>query len=400
MSAALTAQLASFTATLRGEHGFAVGQRETHDALRAAEWVGITDLRRVRGALRLIYCASPGESARFDAAFDAFFRGPHGVAQPNLASRNARPAEALSLDSPAAAPPPPPRESVRDPSAGEIADATPARRSAATSGETANAWEIMRRRYSAAAGRAEAPTIPAEGLDAMLAAARRLVAAVRIAPSRRWLPDRNGPRPDLRRTLRASLETGGDPIVLRRRGRTPRSARFVVLIDGSRSMTEHAAPLLQFAHALCRRTARAHAFVFSTELHDVTKPLREPDRPGRPLDDLGESWGGGTRIGANLAAFAERYGRRLLSAETIVFVASDGLDVGEIDRLERAMRTLRGRSAALVWLHPHAGVRGFTPSARGMRAALPYLDALVPAGDATDLVALAQGLRPQRRQSL
>jgi uncharacterized protein with von Willebrand factor type A (vWA) domain len=387
VSAAFSAQLATFTATLREEHGFGVGQRETHDALRAAECVGITDLHRVRGALRLIYCASPGESARFDAAFDAFFRGPHGVAQP-------------SLDSAAAAPALHARENNRDAGAGEIADAARARRSAAVSGETANAWEIMRRRYSAAAGRAEAPTIPTEGLDAMLAAVRRLVAAVRIAPSRRWLPDRNGPRPDLRRTLRASLETGGDPIVLRRRGRTPRSARFVVLIDGSRSMTEHAAPLLQFAHALCRHTPRAHAFVFSTELRDVTKPLREPDRPGRPLDDLGESWGGGTRIGASLAGFAERYGPRLLSAETIVFVASDGLDVGEIDRLERAMRTLRGRSAALIWLHPHAGVRGFTPSARGMRAALPYLDALVPAGGATDLVALAQGLRPQRRQSL
>lgn len=370
MRTALSARVAAFTTFLREQHGFGVGQAEAHDALRAAESVGITDLRRVRTALRLVYCATPDEAARFGALFDAFFRGPQGIAQPKRLSHRTRP-----------------RENASGESQGERSD----RRSTRAAGEPANAWELMHARYSASAGRSDPPTIPTDGLDAMLAAAGRLL-AVPIAPSRRWRPDLQGARLDLRRTLRASVQTGGEPIALRRRARAPRSARFVMLIDGSRSMRERAEPVLQFAHALCRRTRRAHAFVFSTALCDVTTALSERDRAGRPLTDLGDAWGGGTRIGASLLDFIERYGTRLLSSHTVVFIASDGLDVGEIDRLERAMRTLHARSASLIWLHPHAGSPGFTPAARGIRAALPYLDALAPAAGARDLDALARRL--------
>jgi len=73
------------------------------------------------------------------------------------------------------------------------------------------------------------------------------------------------------------------------------------------------------------------------------------------------------------------YGPRLLSPETLVFVFSDGLDVGDLDRLDRALRELRRRSAGIVWLNPHAGSPNFAPSAGGMRVALPYLSALLPA---------------------
>jgi uncharacterized protein with von Willebrand factor type A (vWA) domain len=59
-------------------------------------------------------------------------------------------------------------------------------------------------------------------------------------------------------------------------------------------------------------------------------------------------------------------------------------------RLERAMRELRARSAAIVWLNPHAGAPHFTPAARGMRTALPYLTALLPARDERDFIALAR----------
>jgi hypothetical protein len=148
--------------------------------------------------------------------------------------------------------------------------------------------------------------------------------------------------------------------------------------------------MLQFAHALCLQSRRTSAFVFSTELRDVTRALRERDRAGRRLPGLGEAWGGGTRIGDNLLAFVREHGARLLSPETVVLIFSDGLDVGGLDRLERAMRQLRSRSAGVVWLHPHAGAQRFTPSARGMRTALPFLDALLPANDERDFTALAR----------
>jgi uncharacterized protein with von Willebrand factor type A (vWA) domain len=379
VSATLGARVAAFTAHLRERERFGVGQAQTLDALRAAERVGITDLRRVRAALRLVYCASPDEVARFDAAFDAFFRGPRGIAQPHLGSRNTRPASTPPKDGGERAP----RPGGDRPAARALpVPADPA---------SSSGWEALLARYSASAARSAPPAVAAQGLETMRAAAARLVSRLRLAQARRWRAERTGPRVDLRRTLRAIPQTGGDPIALARRGHARESARFIVLIDASRSMAEHVAPLLQFAHALCRTTRRAHAFVFSTALHDLTRTLRDPLVPGRPLRELGEAWGGGTRLGASLEAFVERAGR-LITPQTIVLIGSDGLDTGELERLERAMRALHGRTAVVVWLHPSAGSTGFTPSAQGMRTALPYVDALLPAAGADDLAALPERL--------
>jgi uncharacterized protein with von Willebrand factor type A (vWA) domain len=398
-----TSGIAAFTAALRDQHAFGVGHAATRDALRAAEIVGITDAAHLRRAFRAVYCATPDEAERFDAAFDAFFLAPQGIAQPNLTSRHTRPQRERDRA---------PREQTANASArsaererstddsDDRSERIAERRPVDDDNDAATTWQTLRARYSAAAARAPAPPIPATGLDAMLAHASRLIAGVRIARSRRRTPRRTGDRIDLRRTLRASVQTAGDPIDLRRTARALRSARFVVLIDGSRSTSEHAGPMLQFAHALVQRSRRASAFVFSTALCDVTRMLREPDRAGRPLGDLGEAWGGGTRIGDSLLAFVREHGARLLSPQTLVFVFSDGLDVGNLDRLERAMRELRARSAGVVWLHPHAGARDFAPSARGMRIALPYLAALRPARDEPDFADLARTLGRPRRDTL
>jgi uncharacterized protein len=400
-----TGGIVDFTAMLRNQHGFGAGHAATRDALRAAEIVGVTHANRLRSAFRAIYCATPDEVARFDAAFDAFFLGVHGVPQPNLHSRHTRPnrskrtrEEKPSTEKPTEHG----SEQQNDADDGDEARTSTELRPAGDLNDAATTWQALRARYSAAAARGEPPLIEANGIDAMLAHASRLVAGVRIARSRRWTPKRTGTRVDLRRTLRASVETAGEPVRLRRTARSLRGARFVVLIDGSRSAAEYAGPMLQFAGALAQRSRRANVFVFSTALREVTRELRDLTRElhegGRALrlTNLGEAWGGGTRIGDNLAAFVREHGARLLSPETLVFIFSDGLDVGALDRLDRAMRELRARSAGVIWLNPHAGAPGFTPSARGMRTALPHLAALEPARDALDFAALVRTLTGRR----
>ena len=249
----------------------------------------------------------------------------------------------------------------------------------------------MHARYSPAAAAGDVAVIPQEGLDAAQVRANELVTRIRLGRSQRWKPQVHGARFDLRRTLRASLHTGGDAIVLHRLGHPLRNPRFVVLLDGSRSMEPYAGPMLQFALALCRRTRRADAFLFSTELRDVTRDLRDAARHGSyRLEGLGEAWGGGTRIGANLNAFVRRFGSRLTS-QTFVIIFSDGLDVGEIPELERAMREIGRRSAAIAWINPHAGEPGYAPSVRGMQAALPYVDIFVGMDDLHALAGLAGG---------
>jgi uncharacterized protein len=344
---ALTANVAAFSDYLRTGYGFVLGMAEPREMLRALEIIGVERVARVRSAFRLICCASHDQRSTFDRAFDAFFLEPR---------RGVERSDALRL-------PVPPAERVQRVQADE-APKSPAQ-----------TWEALRARYSATASECAPPEIAVAGSVAMLAAASRFVARIERGRSRRWTPQPRGERIGIRQTLRASLQTGGEPRTLRRLGHPLRNPKFVVLIDGSRSMTSYGASSLQLAWALRRSCRRTRVFVFSTDLREVTRPLSAPRV--RTLGNLGEAWGGGTRIGSSLQRFLRKE-RSALGVDTIVFVVSDGLEIGEAAQLERAAHTIRGTGAAIVWINPLLTIKGFTPTARGMHAALPYLDAFVP----------------------
>jgi uncharacterized protein len=364
----LVAQVAEFCARLRTVHGFNIGPRETAEAVRAIELVGVRERRRVAAALRAICCSRPEEIELFDRAFEAFFTSDQqGVPQTQHRHRRTR--------------------DVRDDTAAPAQTVEIKRQPESES--RSDAWQAMLARYSPGAAALNPPAIPREGLESALRAADRLIARLRLGRSLRWKPQPRGERFDLRRTLRASLRTGGDLLEPHTLGHPLRNPRFIILLDGSRSMSEHAPRALQFAFALCKRSRRAEAFVFSTRLRDVTRRLRvlrqaqddtrqAQDDTRQAQDDtmwlgeLGEAWGGGTRIGASLAEFVRRYGARL-SDQTFVIVVSDGLDVGDIPQLQAAMREIARRSAAIAWINPDADRPGYAPSARGMQAALPYV---------------------------
>ena len=382
----LSRNIAAFCALLREEHGFAIGHAEAHDALRALEVIGLTERARVRSALRLVCCGSLPQLAVFDRAFDAFFsKATTWVPQPAYQPRHTRPGRddmQRRGDEQAAGRP---KRAEDDGCEGE-GGAAAERRPLADESDDARALPILRARYSPAAAQGEAPAIAHDEDAAMLVVAERMIASVRLGRSRRWRAIERGGRFDLRRTIRASLQTGGDPVELRFRGHPLRNPRFAVLIDGSRSICEQTDAIVSFARALCARTIRANAFFFSTELRDVTRALRAGGR----LTDLGAAWGGGTKIGASLAAFMAEHGPRVLSPDTVVMIFSDGLDVGDVRQLERAMRDIDRRSAGIVWLNPHVASPGYAPTARGMRAALPYVTILAAANDASDFERLAQ----------
>jgi uncharacterized protein len=382
----LARNVVAFAARLRGEHEYGIIPGQTHDAVRALELLGLTDRERVRAALRAALCSKPVEVESFDELFDAFFSNTRpGTAQPQQ-PQYTRPD---ATDDPAqdAAPQEPRSPQSREPADGGTSAET-AFEPAAES--LAEAWMAMHARYSPAAAPKDGATIPQVGIDEAYARAQHLVSKIRLGRALRWKPQARGRRFDLRRTLRASLSTGGETIQLRRLGHPLRNPRFVLLLDGSRSMEPYAGPMLQFALALCRRTRRADAFLFSTELRDITRDLRQAATCGSfELSGLGEAWGGGTRIGANLNAFVRRFGSRL-TEHTFTIVFSDGLDVGDIGDLEHAMRELHRRSAAIAWVNPHAAEPGYTPSVRGMQAALPYVDIFAGMDDLRVLAGVAR----------
>jgi uncharacterized protein with von Willebrand factor type A (vWA) domain len=202
-----------------------------------------------------------------------------------------------------------------------------------------------------------------------------LMKRVRLrAPSRRTRrrePARAG-APDLRRTLRRSFRTGGEPVERSWRTRRRRQRKLVLLLDVSGSMADYSRALVLFAHAALRSDTRWEAFCFGTRLTRVTRALARTDAEEalrRAAEEVVD-WNGGTRIGESLAALA----RTGVPRGAVVVICSDGLDVGDPELLREQMARLSRLAYRVVWLNPLKEGAAYEPLARGMRAALPYVD--------------------------
>ncbi len=218
---------------------------------------------------------------------------------------------------------------------------------------------------------------------AELAALYRLMSELEVAPpprrTRRARPDRHGERVDLRRTLRSSLRTAGDPVHVRRRRRRVVRRRMVLLCDISGSMEPYARAYLQFLTCAAGSGPRAEAFVFATRLTRLTRALssRHPERAIQRAAATAPDWSSGTRIGAALKDFNDRHGRRGMARGAVVVILSDGWERGDPALVGREMARLARLAYRIVWVNPRAAAPGFSPRTGGMAAALPHCDALV-----------------------
>lgn len=215
-------------------------------------------------------------------------------------------------------------------------------------------------------------------LESMKRLARRFRRWAATLGGRHFEPSKRG-RLDFQRTARASMRFGGELLLLRRRRRSLRRVRLVILWDVSGSMEGHGHLLLALIYSLLRAVPSAQVFAFSTALEPVTTAIR-----GRSYPDAAASISrkltharGGTRIGKCLEEFSRHYGG-LVDRKTVVTVFSDGWDVGDLRLLEEQLARLSRRCHLLVWMNPYADRPDFRPEAAGMRRALPYIDLLAP----------------------
>ncbi|WP_022722094.1 VWA domain-containing protein [Rhodopseudomonas sp. B29] len=212
--------------------------------------------------------------------------------------------------------------------------------------------------------------------------------------TRRTKPDRRGARLDLRRTLRASLRTGGDIVDIRKLGLIDKPAPIVALLDISGSMSEYTRLFLHFLHAITDDRKRVSTFLFGTRLTNVTRALRarDPDEALASCTSSVEDWAGGTRIATSLETFNKHWARRVLGQGAIVLLISDGLEreadsklAFEIDRLHRSCRRL-------IWLNPLLRYQGFEPRAHGIKMMLPHVDEFRPVHNLTSMRSLIAAL--------
>ena len=227
---------------------------------------------------------------------------------------------------------------------------------------------------------------------------RRLISALELsAPrrrSRRRRTARRGEQLDLRRTLRASLRTGGDPMTLSRRRRRTRPRRLVLLCDISGSMEPYARAYLQLLTSAVAGGAPAEAFVFATRLTRLTRALggRDPEAAIQRAAATAPDWSGGTRIGEALRTFNDTHGRRGMARGAVVVILSDGWERADPALVGREMERLARLAHRIVWVNPRAQAPDFTPAAGGMAAALPHCDALVSGHSLEALDEVAEAL--------
>jgi uncharacterized protein with von Willebrand factor type A (vWA) domain len=356
----LVVHLARFAGVLR-EHDVNVGIGDEVDATNALTLIDVLDRDEVRRAFRIAFKIRPGDRTAFDAIFEWFWNDRRAA----VARAGAAPVRSVRAAAPGAR------------AAGEVQIATARadddRRPSDRAHPGYTPDHVLRRKPFEECS--ERDLVEMERLLARLTpcwAARR---------SRRLTPVRGRGLPDLRRSFRRAVSTGGEMVHLAHRARTFDEPQVVVLCDTSGSMDVHVRFLLTFVLALKGVAKRTEVFAFNTSLTRLT-PWLSPGRIARTIERLAvdlPDWSGGTRIGESLTEFAVRHFSQAASSRSIVVILSDGLDRGDTRLVASAMRAIRARARRIIWLNPLAGDPRYQPTARAMEAALPFIDRFAPA---------------------
>ena len=372
-------KLTAFAHTLRG-NGFKVGLAETADALSILVMSAADKPATLKPALRTLFCATRSDWERFDEIFEAFWLA-RGIRQARVlagaAPEGAAPVRALKDVGPRGGKPGLPDHVERRQDDGGYSVDGRGKREGASRAENLASIDLRH------------IVNPEEIRDAH-ALAERLARVMRARLIRRERLRKLGRRLDLRRTIHKSVSHGGTPLELAWRKRKERPLRLVFLLDASGSMSLYTAFFVRFLHGVVDAFREAEAFVFHTRLAHVSASLRDRD-VSRAVDKLAlmaQGIGGGTKIGDCLAAFNRWHARRVINSRTAVMIVSDGYDTGEPSRLAEEMWRLRRLCHRIVWLNPLIGSRDYSPQARGMQAALPYVDLFAPAHNLESLAAL------------
>jgi uncharacterized protein len=391
--------IAGFAALLR-EHGLPVGVSEQHDfvcaalalPLRRGAATGTADAPTgISAAWRAIACHDRRAWRLWPELFERYWH-PHRMTGSVRVSGQTRPTRDIrqvvqQLQQSLAGDSAPPR-----PGAMALDTALNDNTTGADADNSANADAATRAqggasRTEALHDRSLGQWLP-QDLAQLQALAERIARRLRVRLTRRWRDQPRGARLDVRRTLRASLKTGGVPV--QPAWRTPRreKPRVFILVDVSRSMETHAQLFLRIARAFVV-AVDARVFVFHTRLAEVTPLLqRDSATVQEKINAVTAGFGGGTRIATSLADFRGVHARAQLGRAARVWLLSDGFDADEPQRLAEELAAVRARGARITWFHPGEG----RPASQAMQQAAPLIGRFVRLNSLRDLAAAAEVL--------
>jgi uncharacterized protein len=365
----ITANVMQFGRLLR-RVGLDVDPSQTATFLRALTLIGLDDREDVRVAGRAIFVRRWEDQPLYDAAFDLFWRrkGEPG----RLSGRLPRIRQSQDRGSYSGG-------------TGQT-EATGLEPVATLRSQTSSSRELLRTVDFAALTAEES-----RDAQAMLEALRPRLPLRR---GRRARLARSGHRPATRFMLRGAVAGGGETLRWKWLRRASRPRPIVLVCDISGSMERYSRFLLRFGHALRRSGAPVEVFVFATRLTRITRQLgfRTADAALRRVAEKVVDWNGGTRIGESLRELNQRWVRRTIRSGAVVLLVSDGWERGDPALLAREMATLQRSCHRLIWLDPLASRPGFEPATLGLKAALPFIDDLVPCATVASLEEMAERL--------
>jgi uncharacterized protein len=368
--------------------GLPVGTGRILTFVRGVAAIGLTDRTSLYWTARSTLVASRADLDTFDATFDAWFRSLRLDEGDGLSFDLDLPPDPESLE---------PGEDALADVEGTSAAATwhhaneddePAEGEDSALRLVASAVEILRSKSFAYLNEDERQRV------AKLI--RELRVHVPIERTRRMRSSNKGTTLDVRRTLRRSLRTQGEPFDRAWRARRTRTRPLVLILDVSGSMAPYSRALLQFGYAAMAAGRRVEVFCFGTRLTRVTRVLRTKD-PDRAMHEIGRivaDWEGGTRIGESLKSLLDGWSQRAALRGAVVVLCSDGLERGDPELLRAQMARLRRLAYRVVWANPLKGSPRYEPLARGMAAALPSVDVFLSGHNLESLEALAAALAP------
>ncbi|HET7734845.1 MAG TPA: VWA domain-containing protein [Nocardioidaceae bacterium] len=213
--------------------------------------------------------------------------------------------------------------------------------------------------------------------------ARRL--ATRLAKEQHR--KRRGPL-DFRRTVRASVSTGGVPLTTHHRPKRPHRTELVVLCDVSGSVANFAQFTLMLVFALRDQFTKVRAFTFVDDIHEVTHHFAPGGDLVTTMENLAGSiqhaslWGR-TNYGRAFTRFLDQH-PDALGPKTSLLVLGDARS-NYADLALPVVRDIRSRTRHAWWLNPEHTRQWDT----GDSAALPYGE-LIPMVECRNLTQLGE----------
>lgn len=198
---------------------------------------------------------------------------------------------------------------------------------------------------------------------------------------------RRGPL-DFRRTVRASISTGGVPLVTHHKPKRPHRTELVVLCDVSGSVANFAQFTLLLVFALRDQFTKVRAFTFIDHVHEVTHHFQPGADLADVMADLAAStshaalWGR-TNYGRAFSKFMSEYGDALGPKSSLLVLGDARSNYSDL-ALD-VVREMADRSRNAWWLNPEHTRNWDT----GDSAAREYA-ALVPMVECRNLTQLAE----------